>query len=161
VKLEFRAGLRAQQGKLVRTGGTEVHAASFLTQGRIVLDEALLSSLPEFIRILSHELAHFAWRRMAARDRNTWYELVAKEWRAKTRGELGWSAEWRKEELTARDVREQTRRFRDYACEAFCDTAAWLHAAPAPHPEFTLAHAARRARRKWFQDLLSRSRLRI
>ncbi len=60
MKLEFRAGLRAHQGKLVRAGGTEVHAASFLTQGRIVLDEALLSSLPEFIRILSHELAHLS-----------------------------------------------------------------------------------------------------
>jgi hypothetical protein len=44
----------------------------------------------------------------------------------------------------------RNRRWREYCCESFCDTAAWLYAGVARHEEFTLAAPLRAARRKWF-----------
>jgi len=67
------------------------------------------------------------------------------------RGELGWSAEWRKSKLTPLDRRERTRKWREYCCESFCDTAAWLYAGVRTHAEFTLAAAGRAERREWFR----------
>ena len=76
------------------------------------------------------------------------------ELRASAAGELGWSAEWRKDKLTRADARRRTLRWRRYACESFCDTAAWLFAGLRKHDEFTLAGRARRLRRQWFTHSL-------
>ena len=83
-------------------------------------------------------------------------------WRAscgeRVKGELGWSAEWRKETLTRADARLRTPKWRRYACESFCDSAAWMFAGLRAHDEFTLAAAARRLRRRWFTEQFSASR---
>jgi hypothetical protein len=87
--------------------------------------------------------------------------LLAAECAAGARGELGWSAEWRKRELAEQAVRERSRRWREYCCESFCDTAAWLYAGVADHAEFTLAPRFRRSRQAWFAQNISGQRLSI
>ena len=105
----------------------------------------------EFARIFVHELFHFAWLRLGNAKRRSYEQLVARELRRRVSGELGWSAEWRKSALTARDRRERTRKWREYCCESFCDTAAWIYAGVRKHAEFTLAAAGREGRREWFR----------
>jgi len=84
-------------------------------------------------------------------ERGRSYErLVAGELGRSALGELGWSAEWRKGKLVRRDRTARTRRWREYCCESFCDTAAWVYAGVERHEEFTLATRLRAARRKWF-----------
>ena len=68
------------------------------------------------------------------------------------RGELGWSAERMKAGLSRADRTRRTRAWREYVCESFCDSAAWLLAGSAGNEEFTLPAAARRARRVWFEQ---------
>jgi len=128
-----------------------VHAGSFLRERRIALNCAR-AELP---RILVHEVFHFVWLRAGNPRRRSWESLLAAELRDKARGELGWSAEWRKRALTAADRAARTRRWREYACEAFCDTAAWLYSGTRRHPEFTLAQRHRNRRRTWFEDTFS------
>ena len=144
--IRFLAGPRAHRGRLGsgEGPGTEVHAGAFLRKREIVLDTALLADPVELGRILTHELYHFVWVRLGNRERRSYEELVAAECRRRVRGELGWSSQWRKESATARDRRERTRRWREYVCESFCDTAAWLFREAGRHPEFTLDPASRR-----------------
>ncbi len=158
LRVRFAPAPRAHRGKL-RSGegpGAEVHAGSFLRKREIVLDAALLASPAELTRILTHEIYHFVWMRLPNRARRSYEDLVAAECRRRAPGELGWSSEWRKGSLTARDRRERTRRWRQYVCESFCDTAAWLFRQAGRHPEFTLDRAGRGRRRAWF---LSRGEL--
>ena len=81
----------------------------------------------EFPRIFVHELFHFVWLRAGNPLRWSYEGCVRAEFRSGARGELGWSAEWRKAASRAGDVRRRSRRWREYACESFCDTAAWLY----------------------------------
>jgi hypothetical protein len=124
-----------------------------MRQRKIVLDRALLDTPREFGRILAHELFHFVWLRLGNPVRHDWERLLAAEIRSGARGELGWSAESRKRALSRADRVRRTRRWREYICESFCDTAAWMLSA-GRHAEFTLAAAARRARRQWFCNFL-------
>jgi hypothetical protein len=133
-----------------------VHAGSFLRKRLMVLDRALLETPAELARIVAHELFHFAWLRLGNSTRRAWERLLESEMRSGVEGELGWSAEWRKAELRRPDLARRTRRWRQYACESFCDTAAWLLAGAGKHAEFTLSSPARRARRRWFGNLLRR-----
>ncbi len=123
-----------------------VHAGSFLRQRRIVFD----CSGSEFTRILVHELFHFVWLRAGNRLRRSYEELLESEFGAGARGELGWSAEWRKRKLRPRDRELRPRRWREYCCESFCDAAAWLYSGVSRHGEFTLRPRFRRARAAWF-----------
>ena len=116
----------------------------------MVLEEALIADPDDFARIFVHELFHFVWPRLGNAKRRSFERVIAGELRRNVRGELGWSAEWRKDRLEPRDWRERTRRWREYCCESFCDTAAWRYAGVKKHSEFTLASAARAARREWF-----------
>jgi hypothetical protein len=125
-------------------------AASSILRRVILLDSFVLNRRGDFERILVHELFHFSWVRLSNQKRRAWEQLLAREWSAAVKGELGWSAEWRKAKLTRGDVRLRTAHWRRYACESFCDTAAWLFAGLTDHDEFTLAARARRARRAWF-----------
>lgn len=153
VRIRLRPALRAWRGKLL-TGegpGTPVHAGAFLRKGEIVLDAVLLAKPKEAGRILIHELYHFVWTRLSNAARRSYETLVAEEIRGGARGELGWSSEWRKNALTPRDVRARSRRWREYVCESFCDTAAWLSAGPNRHEEFTLSSISRKRRRAWFR----------
>jgi hypothetical protein len=153
VRIRLRPALRAWRGKLL-TGegpGAAVHAGAFIRKGEIVLDAALLAQPKEAGRILIHELYHFVWTRLSNAARLSYEALVAEEIRGGASGELGWSSEWRKNALVARDLRTRSRRWREYVCESFCDTAAWLSAGASRHEEFTLPSIPRRRRRAWFR----------
>lgn len=157
IRVRFLDDPRAWRGRLLagEERGRPVHAGTFLRKRLIVLDRALLDSRRELGRILVHELFHFVWLRLGNPARREWERTLATEIRARVPGELGWSAEWRKKELGRADVARRTRRWRAYACESFCDTAAWLLTG-GRHGEFTLPGRARRPRRRWFCNLLSR-----
>lgn len=149
VKLEWGTDLHAWRGRLVTGRGQAVHAAAFLRERRLVLDRGLGKDLG---RILIHELFHWVWLRLGNPARRSWESLLAVEMAARARGELGWSAEWRKAELRDRGKR----RWREYLCESFCDTAAWLYAGVDDHEEYTLAARRRAARGTWFEELVAR-----
>jgi hypothetical protein len=139
IRLHAIDGLRDARG--------EVHAAAFLRERRIAFD----CSPEEFPRIFVHELFHFVWARAGNPMRWRYEQLLRGERRAGVRGELGWSAEWRKRALPEVEVRRRGRRWREYCCESFCDTAAWLYSGTPRHPEFTLATDWRRRREAWFR----------
>ena len=153
IHVTFVPELKAHRGKLL-TGrearGREVHAASFLRERRIVLDAALKKKPRELERILTHELFHFAWLRLGNPKRWSYEELLEAEIRGRIPGELGWSAERTKGTLDRADRVQRSRRWREYVCESFCDSGAWLLSAHR-HAEFTLPAPARRARREWFE----------
>jgi hypothetical protein len=153
IRVEFLPALSARRGGLLSRSdiGMPVHAATFLRQRRIVLDTALTSNRRELERILAHEICHFVWMRLGNPRRRLYEALLASELRRRVRGELGWSAEWRKERLSQRDRLDQTRRWRDYCCESFCDTGAWVLAGRGRHAEFTLPLDERARRRAWFE----------
>lgn len=136
-------GLRDRRGA--------VHAAAFLRERRIALD----CSRAEFPRIFVHELFHFVWLRAGNGPRRSFERILVTERREAARGELGWSAEWRKAALNTADVQNRTRRWREYCCESFCDTAAWLYAGLHRHPEFTLPARFRKGRRAWFATFVN------
>jgi hypothetical protein len=134
------------------TAGNPAHAATFIRQRLIVLDRELRSNPREHERILTHELFHFVWARAGNQKRRAWEALLRIEWRAKARGEAGWSAEWRKRELSPDDVKCRSRKWRDYCCESFCDTAACLETGS--RTEVTLAPGRLAQRRLWFAEQL-------
>ncbi len=128
-----------------------VHGGAFVRERRMAFD----CPAAEFPRIFVHELFHFAWVRAGNEARWSFERMLREEWKAGARGELGWSAEFRKRALAAADVRGRGRRWREYACESFCDTAAWLYAGLRAHAEFTLAPHRRERRRRWFEAWLA------
>jgi len=90
--------------------------------------------------------------RLSNKKRWSWEQVLREEFTSGTPGELGWSAERRKAKLARSDARRRTARWRRYACESFCDTAAWLYAGLRAHDEFTLPASARPPRRAWFRE---------
>lgn len=149
VRVDVARGLRDRRGP--------VHAGAFLRERRIVL----VCTRAEFSRILVHEVAHFMWLRLGNPARRSYEDVVRAEIAARASGELGWSAEWRKGCLRAEDIDGRTRRWREYCCESFCDTAAWLYCARERHQEFTLRAPWRRGRRAWFAEVLRNRTLSI
>ena len=147
IRIENAPGLRDRRGA--------VHAGSFLRQRRIAFN----CTRAEFPRIFAHELFHFVWLRAGNPLRQSWESLLKAELAAHARGELGWSAEWRKEALRAGDIVDRTRRWREYCCESFCDTAGWLYSGVPHHAEFTLAAQFRSRRRGWFSHALGNREL--
>ena len=137
-----------------RSLGSHLAGAS-IPRRLILLDAAVLARRGEFERILVHELFHFVWVRLPNQKRLAWEQVLARELRERVKGELGWSAEWRKEILTREDPRIRTPKWRRYACESFCDSAAWMFAGLRVHDEFTLAAPSRRKRRRWFTEQFS------
>jgi hypothetical protein len=127
-------------------------AATSIPKREILLDRGLLAHKGDFERILIHELFHFVWIRLSNESRRAWETLLASE---SSTGELGWSAEWRKSKLSASDKQQRSPKWRRYARESFCDSAAWLFSGLKHHNEFTLPAAARRARKVWFERNLA------
>ena len=126
-------------------------AGASIPRRLILLDREVLDRRGEFERILVHEIFHFAWRRMSNDSRRDWEQALAREFAHGASGELGWSAETRKRRLTRDDWRARSSKWRRYACESFCDTAAWMYAHLAFHEEFTLPARFRRPRKRWFE----------
>ncbi len=127
-------------------------AAASIPKRLILLDAEVLAGRGEFERILVHEIFHFAWRRLSNERRRSWERIVRAEIQHRATGDLGWSAEWRKRKLQPNDLRRRTIAWRHYACESFCDTAAWLYSGLRKHEEFTLSPRFRRPRRDWFES---------
>jgi hypothetical protein len=125
-------------------------ASTFIPRRLILLDAEVLRSKGEFERILVHEIFHFAWTRCSNATRRSWEQVLDRELKGRARGELGWSAEWRKVKLTRQDRAGRSARWRRYACESFCDTAAWCFSGVPRHDEFTLVERWRRGRKAWF-----------
>ncbi len=140
------APIRVQVRRLT---GAHLAAAS-IPRRTIYLDPEVLARRGDFERILIHELFHFAWVRLGNPARRSWERVLAAELDRGVRGELGWSAEWRKDKLAPSAVRARSAAWRRYVCESFCDSAAWMFAGLAEHDEFTLAARPRRRRQGWF-----------
>jgi hypothetical protein len=154
VDLRFLPSLTADGSYLYsnRPHGQPVYAGSFIRKRQIVLDRELERQPRELARILVHELFHFAWVRLGNPRRGSYEALVRKEFKQGARGELGWSAESRKRALAnGRLSAPGSPRWRDYLCESFCDTAAWIYSGVRRHPEYTLAARHRDRRAEWFR----------
>jgi hypothetical protein len=135
----------------LRDGRRAVHAGSFLRERSIGFN----CHPREFARVCVHELFHFVWWRLGNPRRRAFEAVLQKEWEQGASGELGWSAEWRKQELTSWDVSGRSRSWRGYCCESFCDTAACLFSGAKDHEEFTLSPFFRNRRRLWFGRLVA------
>jgi len=151
------APIRIQNAQGLRDHRGPIHAGAFLRERRIVFD----CTKAEFPRIFVHELFHFVWLRGGNRMRHSYEDLLARERRARAAGEAGWSAEWRKRKLSDADMRSRTRRWREYCCESFCDTAAWAYSGVRRHAEFTLSARFLASRRKWMQEAMESEQLSI
>jgi hypothetical protein len=153
IHIRFESQLTAHRGKLLcnqANRGSAVYAASFIRKRDVVVDSAL-AKRPRALRlILLHELFHFVWIRLGNERRSEFSELLAREYMYRARGELGESAAVKKLLLQDRDCLISSRRWRDYICEGFCDTAAWRHSGIQHHPAFTLAPRWRKRREVWF-----------
>ena len=145
IEIRYRGGLRD-------TAGNEAHAATYIRQRLIVLQDELRHDRAEHSRILAHELFHFAWVRLGNTSRLNWEDLLTRECRIRVRGEAGWSAEWRKLRLSADAIANRTRAWREYCCEAFCDTGGLIHTGV--DTECTLAKNHLRRRLAWFHGNL-------
>lgn len=148
----FRPALAVSGGELLfsYTRGYPVHAASFIRKRRIVFEAQLRATPKELSRIFVHELFHFAWVRLGNPLRTSYERLLRAEMAARARGELGWSAELKKACLNGANGAA----WREYLCESFCDTAAFLYADCRKHEEFTLADRWRQKRARWFRESL-------
>jgi hypothetical protein len=162
VRILFLPALSAAGSKLYSHGqqGQPVHAATFIRRREIVLDDELRAKPKELTRILTHELFHFAWVRLSNQARQSYESILLEERRRHARGELGWSAEWRKAALL-QNKPAHSPSWRDYVCESFCDTAAWLYGRIRRHDEFTLAERNRRRRAEWFRSAFQNRRIPI
>jgi hypothetical protein len=158
VGLRFWPALTADRRRLYsnRPHGQPVYAGSFIRKREIVLDQELKHQPRELARILVHELFHFAWVRLGNPTRRSYEALVRAEWKRRARGELGWSAESRKRVLSNGSPRINPPQWRDYLCESFCDTAAWIYSGVRRHPEYTLAARHRNRRAEWFRAVFQR-----
>jgi hypothetical protein len=134
----------------LRDRGRDVHAGSFLRKRSIAFN----CRSGEFRRVCVHELFHFVWLRLGNQRRQSYEGVLLKERGEGARGELGWSAEWRKRGLAAKDAETRSRLWREYCCESFCDTAAWIYSGIRRHEEFTLARRFRERRREWFAGVV-------
>ncbi|MBL8237313.1 MAG: hypothetical protein JNM66_07840 [Bryobacterales bacterium] len=126
----------------LRDGARPAVAGADIRRREIHLHPSLRDDAAERARILTHEYFHFAWVRLGNPRRREWKRLLEVELAGNARGELGESSNWRKRDLP--------KHFANYACESFCDTAAWLFSNCAEHEEYTLANRWRQKRKAWF-----------
>ncbi len=154
LRIRFLPSLTVGSGKLYshRECGQPVYAGSYIRRREIVLDRELARRPKELARILTHELFHFAWVRLSNEIRRSYGKLVRGEWKRHARGELGWSAESRKSAFSHRPPAASHPRWREYICESFCDTGAWLYSGVRRHDEYTLGARDRKLRAAWFSE---------
>jgi hypothetical protein len=160
IRVRFLPDLSADRLRLYSAMpiGEPVHAGTFLRQRRIVLDQSLQTDPRELARILVHEIFHFVWVRLSNQKRLAYEELLRSEFHRRARGELGWSSELRKRAL---QDPASGRAWREYLCESFCDSAAWLYSGLRKHDEFTLARRHRDRRALWFRESFGAGRIPI
>jgi len=153
IRIHFRPVLTVHGRELLSNAGRgqPVHAGALIRKREIVLETELCASPRELSRIFVHELFHFVWVRLGNTRRDSYGRLLQAEMAARARGELGWSAELKKLDL---DGLAEGVPWREYLCESFCDTAAFLYAGCRRHDEFTLAKKWRLRRAQWFRESL-------
>jgi len=163
ISVSFQPSLTAHAGKLLSgsSKGTAVNAGSFLVERRIILEDQLRRTPIELARIFVHEVFHFAWWRLGNPARRSYEQLLVAELEQGARGELGWSAQRLKEELTVTDWQVRSAQWRLYVCESFCDTGGWHFGSKGRYAEMTLAKRWRRKRLEWIQETLGEDPLRI
>ena len=156
IRVFMRPALTAHRGRLLSGDprGVAVHAGSFLKARRIILEKELLRNRNRLARIFLHEVFHFVWWRLGNRVRRSYEDMLASEIRRGAKGELGWSAESTKVVLSAEDRVTRSARWRTYACESFCDTAAYCFGTTRRYAEATLPTFYRRTRRDWLKNSL-------
>jgi hypothetical protein len=154
ISVSYRPGLTAWRGQLLsrKQKGDAVYAGSFLRKRRIVLEQQMVKTPRVLERIFVHEVFHFVWSRLSAALRDSYSNLILAEIAAGVHGELGWSAESMKLKLTAEDIETLNRRWKDYICESFCDTAGWMYGSASRYSEMTLGRESRDARRSWMRE---------
>lgn len=148
------ASLTACRGKLFSGDarvGEPVHAATFVRERRIVLDSELLARPRLLQLILLHEIFHLVWVRLGNRKRQEYGELLRRELRNRARGEIGESSGVQKERFLRGSATAASRGWREYACESFCDTAAWLYVGQSAQRGGGLAGRWRDRRQRWFR----------
>jgi hypothetical protein len=154
VSISVRPELSVSGRKLLSgvTGrGTPVYAASFIRNREIILESSLLLNEPAFRFIFAHEVFHFLWARMGNKLRQSYDALLRHEYGRRARGELGESSAVKKV-----DCAGSFRCWKDYVCESFCDTGAWLYSGVKECEAFTLAARWRRKREDWFRTQFER-----
>lgn len=163
IQVSYRPHLTAYRGKLLSKSpkGDAVYAGCFLQKRKIVLDEIMLQTPRVLERIFVHEVFHFVWSKLGNELRASFEQLIAREYDDNVTGELGWSAESMKLALARSDRENRTRRWKDYLCESFCDTAGWLFGSARRYSEMTLGRHERAARRRWFRERLTHRLLSI
>lgn len=150
----FAAGLRVNRGRL-ETGsgaGVEVHAACFARRRQVIVDRGLARTPGELTRIVIHELFHFVWLRMNNRQRREWGDLLRSE---RSKGELGWSSEWRRRALAPGEALLNTKRWREYVSESFSDTGAWIESGGTGDQDRLLGAKWIARRRRFMSELKS------
>ncbi len=162
ISLRFRPELTTYRGKLLSgcpERGVAVHAAAFIRKRQIVLEDALLADTNRLSAILAHEVFHFVWPRLGNGARRQFESVLNAEFEAGARGELGESAAVKKEalQLTGREKRKG-RLWREYVCESFCDTGAWVYARQDQRAGWKLAKRWQIARTAWFAATFSEPR---
>jgi hypothetical protein len=158
IHIRFESQLSAHRGKLLcnqAKRGCAVYAASFIRKREVVVDSELVKRPRALRLILLHELFHFVWMRLGNKRRSEFSALLVREYMYRATGELGESAAVKKSLLNDRDCLINSRLWRDYVCESFCDTAAWRHSDVQHHPAFTLAPRWRKRREVWFNASLA------
>jgi hypothetical protein len=161
IHVTFRPMLTAYRGKLLSKShkGDAVYAGSFLRKRRIVLEEQMLKTPRVLERIFVHEVFHFVWSKASKSLRESYEDLIAREVAKGRPGELGWSAECLKIKLTPGDRAERSRRWKDYLCESFCDSAGWYFGTARRYSEMTLDRESRRTRINWLRaNIVDRQR---
>jgi hypothetical protein len=156
IEVAYLPKLTAWRGQLLSKShkGDAVYAGCFIRKRRMVLDQSMLRTPRVLERIFVHEVFHFVWSKLDRETRASFEKLVRREMRLGATGELGWSAESMKLRLAPSDRRERTRRWKDYVCESFCDTAGWFFGTAKRYAEMTLDPVARAARREWVRQNL-------
>jgi hypothetical protein len=156
IGVEIRPEIHVASGRLILHGNGDqaVHGAANIRRRKILLEAALLDDLTNLKRIFLHELFHFAWVRLSNGKRLEYEGILHRELDSGARGELGWSAEMRKNQISAADVKKRSRRWREYICESFCDTAAWWFGESGDHPEHTLSRRYHPGRRAWYRNFM-------
>jgi hypothetical protein len=156
IDVRYRPRLTAWKGQLLSKShkGDAVYAGCFLRKRQIVLDDGMLRTPRVLERIFVHEVFHFVWSRLGARLRDSWHEVIDAEILRGANGELGWSAESMKLSVTDEDRINRSRRWKDYICESFCDTAGWYFGTASRYSEMTLGPRERALRRTWIREHL-------
>ncbi|HYO82281.1 MAG TPA: hypothetical protein VES20_12830 [Bryobacteraceae bacterium] len=151
IRVRYRPRLTAWRGQLLSKShkGDAVYAGCFLRKRQITLDASMLRTPRVLERIFIHEVFHFVWSKLDQATRRSWDALIRAEVKSSVRGELAWSAESMKNRVTAADMQQRSRRWKDYLCESFCDTAAWYFGTVRRYAENTLDRDTRDQRRAW------------